>query len=58
MPGPPQAVEASRNGDAQGKAKPAVKHHCMMAITAVYGQKLSVFPESCATDKVKVSAQA
>jgi len=23
-----------------------------------YGKKLSVFPESCATDKVKVSAQA
>ena len=49
MPGPPQAVEG--NGNAQGKAKPPVKHQCMMAITAVAVWSETVgLPESCATD--------
>jgi len=42
MPGPPQAVQASRNGDAQGKAKPPAKHHCMMVITAVWSESVGL----------------
>jgi len=58
MPGPsPQAAEASRNGMPKGRQS----HQLSISAwwwSQRYGQKLSVFPESCATDKVKVSAQA
>jgi len=42
MPGPLQAVKASCNGDAKGKAKPPVKRQCMMAITAVWSETVGL----------------
>ena len=42
MIGPPQAVKPSRNADVKGKAKPPVKHQCMMAIIAVWLETVSL----------------
>ena len=55
IPGPPQAVEASCNGDAKELLPCSQLHHqgkcqCTTAITTVRLEPLWCFPESCAAD--------
>ena len=53
MPGPPQSVEASCNGDAKEllpRSQLCQQGKCMMVITTVRSESSWAFPESCAAD--------